>query len=84
MSDQKSTTSEFSRRELVRRGAVVAGAAAVPAALPAGFTRVTERVQASKGKLVIGAFDDPALIPFKAKILPAFTKAAQEMFGARP
>ena len=75
MSDQKSTTSEFSRRELVRRGAVVAGAAAVPAALPAGFTRVTERVQASKGKLVIGAFDDPALIPFKAKILPAFTKA---------
>jgi multiple sugar transport system substrate-binding protein len=64
----------LSRRDLLRTSAAAgAGLAAVPllGTTPA-FAR-TRRRSASK-KLVMGAFVDPALVPFKQKIIPLFKK----------
>jgi multiple sugar transport system substrate-binding protein len=63
----------LSRRDLLK--ASLAGGAALAAAplfggLPAYASPRSEA--ASKGKLVIGAFQDGALVPFKQKIIPLF------------
>jgi multiple sugar transport system substrate-binding protein len=65
----------LSRRALLK--ASLAGGAALAAAplfggLPAYASPRSEA--AGKGKLVIGAFEDGALVPFKQKIIPLFKK----------
>jgi multiple sugar transport system substrate-binding protein len=67
--------SALSRRALLK--ASLTGGAALAAAplfggLPAYASPRSEA--ASKGKLVIGAFEDGALVPFKQKIIPLFKK----------
>jgi multiple sugar transport system substrate-binding protein len=53
-----------------------ASAAATPAAsVPAGTAAASPSAAQAGGKLVIGAFEDGALTPFKATILPMFEAA---------
>jgi multiple sugar transport system substrate-binding protein len=74
-----SATSEggaLSRRDLLRASAAAgAGLAAVPllGTTPA-FAQARRHDAADAGKLVIGAFQDGALIPFQKKIIPLFKK----------
>jgi multiple sugar transport system substrate-binding protein len=70
-----STDPGLSRRALLK--ASLAGGAALAAAplfggMPAYASPRSEA--AGKGKLVIGAFEDGALVPFKQKIIPLFKK----------
>jgi multiple sugar transport system substrate-binding protein len=74
-SPEPSAGPALSRRALLK--ASLAGGAALTAAplfggMPAYATPRSEA--AGKGKLVIGAFEDGALVPFKQKIIPLFKK----------
>ena len=73
--DSGTPDTAISRRTLLK--ASLAGGAALTAAplfggLPAYASPRSEA--AGKGKLVIGAFEDGALVPFKQKIIPLFKK----------
>ncbi len=72
---EQSAANALSRRQLLK--ASLAGGAALAAAplfggMPAYASPRSEA--AGKGKLVIGAFEDGALVPFKQKIIPLFKK----------
>jgi multiple sugar transport system substrate-binding protein len=74
-SPEPSTGAALSRRALLK--ASLAGGAALATAplfggMPAYASPRSEA--AGKGKLVIGAFEDGALVPFKQKIIPLFKK----------
>jgi multiple sugar transport system substrate-binding protein len=69
-----SKDSALSRRDLLRTSvAAGAGLAAVPLLGASPAFAQTRRRSASK-TLVMGAFVDPALVPFKQKIIPLFKK----------
>jgi multiple sugar transport system substrate-binding protein len=69
-----SKDSALSRRDLLRTSvAAGAGLAAVPLLGATPALAQTRRRSASQ-KLVMGAFVDPALVPFKQKIIPLFKK----------
>src|SRR5207237_1357652 len=68
-------SAKLTRRELVRKAAV--GGAAVAAAPLLGTTAAraaTGYRRKSKGKVVIGAFVDGGLVPFKNTIIPLFER----------
>jgi multiple sugar transport system substrate-binding protein len=79
-------TPQVSRRDVLRLG-LTAGAAAAGLPLlgacgsgsstagPATSTSGSSGTASGGGKLVIGAFEDGALVPFKEKIIPAFQQA---------
>jgi multiple sugar transport system substrate-binding protein len=77
----------MSRRELLKLGLAVGGTAAAGSILAACGSSATaapataaasaapaSAAAGSKGKLIIGAFEDGALVPFKETILPMFEK----------
>jgi multiple sugar transport system substrate-binding protein len=77
-------TSDDERKELVERpltrkkfvatavGAAVAATPLLGKAARAGTYRTAATARAAKGKVVIGAFVDGGLVPFKNKIIPLF------------
>ncbi len=62
----------LTRRQLVQKGAVALGT--VTAAGPVWAATARAARGKSKGKVVIGAFVDGGLVPFKTKIIPLFEK----------
>ena len=68
----------LSRSDLVKRAAVIAGAAAaapiVGGTTAAAAPRTAAVARASKGKLVMSAFQDGGLTAFKTKIIPLFQR----------
>jgi multiple sugar transport system substrate-binding protein len=71
MNPGQPTEGALSRGELLRRGVAVGGTLAA-APLLAGPAKGAYRVRRASKKLVIGAFEDGALVPFKKKMIPLF------------
>src|SRR5579862_3768871 len=71
MSSTQPGEGALSRGELLRRGLAVGGTLAA-GPLVAGQARAATRVRTKSKTLVIGAFEDGALVPFKKKIIPLF------------
>ncbi len=70
---ENATEAPITRRELVTRAAKVGVAAAAASPVLAASARAaTGYRRAGKGKVVIGAFVDGGLVPFKDKIIPLF------------
>ena len=62
----------LSRRRLLEAGLGLGIGAALPAGAAAATRPAKRRVQGASKSLVIGAFEDGALVPFKQKIIPLF------------
>ena len=78
MNQERDTGRAVSRRDLLRLGLAAGGVAAgVPmlAACGSGSSGGAAAASSGGGKLVIGAFEDGALVPFREKILPLFKQA---------
>src|SRR5437763_10240537 len=67
----------LTRKQFVTRtvGAALAGSTIVSGAARAATYRTAATARAAKGKVVIGAFVDGGLLPFKDKIIPLFQRA---------
>jgi multiple sugar transport system substrate-binding protein len=72
--EQPPVEGSLSRGELLRRGLVAGGALAAGPLVASGASAAPLRTRTARagGKLVIGAFEDGALAPFKKKIIPLF------------
>ncbi|MGN6378544.1 MAG: hypothetical protein ACTHNU_06300, partial [Gaiellales bacterium] len=72
-------TGGYTRRQVMRRGALGAGAAlGLPSILAAcgssSSSSASTGRSAAGGSITIGSFQDPSMVPFHQVMLPKFTK----------